>query len=78
MRAPLKLSPPRPREARLRLRELEHETHFKLFGEELARVNLDMTKRQRMDYLEWMRQTSRKHGVKPEKRFPYDGSLGEE
>lgn len=78
MRAPLKLLPPPPREARRRLRELEHETHCKLFGDELARVNLELTKRQRMDYLEWMRQTARKNGVKPEKKFPYDGLLGEE
>jgi len=78
MRAPLKLLPPPSREARLRLREREYETHFKLFGEEMARVNLDMTKEQRMKYLEWMRQTARKNGVKPDKKFPYDGSLGEE
>lgn len=78
MRAPLKLSPPRSREARTRLRELEHDAHVRFFGEELARVNLDLTKEERMKYLEWMRQTARKHGVKPEKKFPYDGSLGEE
>lgn len=77
MRAPLKLLPPRPKKSRLRLRELEHETHCQLFGEELARVNLDLTKEERMKYLEWMRVTARKYGVKPEKKFPYDGSLGE-
>lgn len=78
MRAPLKLLPPLSREQRERLREIQRETHVKLFGEELARVNLDMTKEQRMKYLEWMRQTARKNGVKPDKKFPYDGSLGEE
>lgn len=78
MKAPLKLSPPRSREARALIRELEREAHVRAFGEELARVNLDMTKEERMKYLEWMRQTARKHGVKPEKKFPYDGSLGEE
>ncbi|MDQ6630581.1 MAG: hypothetical protein M3Y82_02355 [Verrucomicrobiota bacterium] len=70
--------PPMSKEQRARLRQLEREFHVRAFGEELARVNLDMTKEERMKYLEWMRQTSRKHGVKPDKKFPYDGSLGEE
>jgi hypothetical protein len=66
------------REKRAHIRQIEREFHIQAFGEELARVNLDMTKEQRMKYLEWMRQNARKHGVKPEKKFPYDGSLGEE
>lgn len=78
MRSPLILSPPMSKEKRLRLREIERNFHVRAFGEELARINLDLTKRERMNYLEWMRVTARKHGVKPEKRFPYDGSLGEE
>lgn len=71
-------TPPQTERFRARLRESERRSHVRLFGEELARVNLDMTKEQRMKYLEWMRQNARKHGVKPEKKFPYDGSLGEE
>ena len=72
MRAPLKLLPPLSREQRERLREIQRETHVKLFGEELARVNLDMTKEERHRYLDWMRETARRHGVKPAKKFPYD------
>jgi hypothetical protein len=55
-----------------RLREIERDFHVRAFGEELARVNLDMTKVERLRYLDWMRENARKHGVKPEKRFPYD------
>ncbi len=78
MRAPLKLSPPRSRDERDRLREMQRPMHIRFFGDELARVNLDRTKLERMKYLEWMRQLGRKHGVKPENKFPYDGSLGKE
>jgi hypothetical protein len=52
--------------------------HVQEFGEELARVNLDMTKEERHRYLAWMRRTARVHGVKPEKKFPYDGSFPED
>ena len=55
-----------------RLREIERDYHVRAFGEELARVNLDMTKVERLRYLDWMCENARKHGVKPEKRFPYD------
>ena len=55
-----------------RLREIEREFHVRAFGEELARVNLDMTKDERIRYLDWMRETARNHGVKPETEFPYD------
>ncbi len=59
-------------ETQARLREIERDFHVRAFGEELARVNLDLTKEERHRYLAWMRETARKHGVKPEKRFPYD------
>jgi hypothetical protein len=55
-----------------RVREIEREFHVRAFGEELARANLDMTKEERHRYIDWMRETARKHGVKPEKKFPYD------
>jgi hypothetical protein len=59
-------------EALARVREIERAFHVRAFGEELARVNLDMTKEERHRYIDWMRETARKHGVKPEKKFPYD------
>jgi hypothetical protein len=55
-----------------RLREIEREFHVRAFGEELARVNLDMSNEERIRYLDWMRETAREHGVKPETEFPYD------
>ena len=55
-----------------RVREIEREFHVRAFGEELARVNLDMTKEERHRYIDWMRETAHKHGVKPEPKFPYD------
>ena len=72
MRAPLKLMPRMSGGKLARLREIERDFHVRAFGEELARVNLDMTKAERLRYIGWMRETSRRHGVKPEKRFPYD------
>jgi hypothetical protein len=71
MRAPLKLS--RPTGKALRHIELvRRRFHIAEFGEELARVNLDMTKEQRHRYLDWMREAARRHGVKREQRFPFD------
>lgn len=64
MRAPLKLMPPWPKEKLTRIREIQREYHVRAFGEELARVNLDMTKEERHRYLAWMRKTARAHGVK--------------
>ena len=64
MRAPLKLLPPWPKEKLARIREIEREFHVRAFGEELARVNLDMTQEERRRYLAWMRKTARAHGVK--------------
>lgn len=72
MKTPTKLLPQLSREKLNRLREIEREFHVRAFGEELARVNLDMTKEERHRYLAWMRETAGKHGVKPEKKFPYD------
>lgn len=72
MRVPLKLMPRLSKEKLARIRQIERDFHVRAFGEELARVNLDMTKEQRIRYLDWMRETARKHGVKPEKKFPYD------
>ena len=74
MKAPLKLMPRLPREKLARVREIERDFHVRAFGEELARVNLDMTKAERHRYIDWMRETARKHGVKPENKFPYDES----
>jgi hypothetical protein len=64
MRAPAKLMPPWPKEKLARLQEIERDFHVRAFGEELARVNLDLTKEERHRYLAWMRQTARRHGVK--------------
>ena len=72
MKTPTRLLPPLSREKLARLREIERDFHVRAFGEELARVNLDMTKAERHRYLAWMCETARKHGVKPEKKFPYD------
>ena len=63
MRAPLKLMPPWPKDKLTRIREIERDFHVRAFGEELARVNLDMTKEERHRYLAWMRKTARAHGV---------------
>jgi hypothetical protein len=46
-----------------RIREIERDFHVRAFGEELARVNLEMTIEERHRYLEWMRETARKNGV---------------
>ena len=74
-RAPLTYRlPPWPKAKLARIREIERDFHVRAFGEELARVNLDLTKEERHRYLAWMRETARRHGVKPEKRFPYDES----
>ena len=56
--------PPWPKEKPARIREIERDFHVRAFGEELARVNLDMTRQERHRYLAWMRETARKNGVK--------------
>jgi hypothetical protein len=72
MRAPLKLMPRLSKAKLARIREIERAFHVRAFGEELARVNLDMTTEERHRYIDWMRETARRHGVKPEPKFPYD------
>ena len=72
MKAPTKLLPRLSRDKRARLREIQRDFHVRAFGEELARVNLDLTKEERHRYIDWMRETARKHGVKPERRFHFD------
>jgi hypothetical protein len=68
MRAPLRLMPRLSKEKRARIRQIERDYHVRAFGEELARVNLDMTKAQRHQYLAWMREMARINGVPPEPR----------
>jgi hypothetical protein len=40
-----------------RLRQIERDFHVRAFGEELARVNLDLTIEERRQYLAWMRES---------------------
>jgi hypothetical protein len=47
-----------------RLREIERDFHVRAFGEELARVNLDLTIEERHRYLAWMRALGNKKGPK--------------
>ena len=68
IRAPLKYGPPLSKEKRARIRKIEREFHERAFGEELARVNLDMTKKERHEYLAWMRELAEKNGVPPSPR----------
>jgi hypothetical protein len=64
-RAPLSYRAPHwSREQLARFREIERDYHVRGFGEELARVNLDLSVDERRRYLEWMRSLARKHGVK--------------
>lgn len=62
-RAPLSYRPALSKEKRARIREIERDFHLRAFGEELARVNLDMTIEERHRYLTWMRETARKNSV---------------
>jgi hypothetical protein len=48
-----------------RIREIERDFHVRAFGEELARVNLDCTIEERLEYLEWMRRAAKKSGSEP-------------
>lgn len=52
--------PKRPKETLERIREIEREFHVREFGEELARVNFDLTIEERHEYLAWMREAARK------------------
>ena len=60
--------PRRSKEQLARIRQIERDFHVRAFGEELARVNLDMTKEQRLEYIDWMRETARKNGVPAARR----------
>jgi len=73
-RAPLTYRLPPWSKAKLaRLREIERDFHVRAFGEELARVNLDLNEEERRRYLAGMRETARAHGVKIGRgKFPYD------
>ncbi|MBI4327749.1 MAG: hypothetical protein HY674_21155 [Chloroflexi bacterium] len=64
-RAPLIYRRPRSKAEAARLREIERAFHVRAFGEELARVNLDLTIEERRQYLEWMRELSRQKGTRP-------------
>lgn len=77
MKPVLKLMPRLSRQQLVRVNEVERDFHVRAFGEELARVNLDMTKEERLRYLDWMRETARRHGVQPTVKFPYDRDFEE-
>jgi len=74
-RAPLSYRTSLSEERRAFFRQIERDFHVRAFGEEMARVNLDMTKEERLRYLDWMWETARKQGVKTKGKFPYDGSF---
>jgi len=72
IRAPLSYrAPQRTKEQLARFREIERRFHVRAFGEELARVNLDLTIEERHRYLDWMRELARQNGVPPAPR-PFD------
>jgi hypothetical protein len=71
MRAPLRLTK-LTGEQRKRIKEIQRDFHVCAFGEELARVNLDMTERERVEYLGWMRRLATQHGVKPGVNAEYE------
>jgi hypothetical protein len=51
------------REQLARLHQTERDFHVRAFGEELARVNLDLTLEERADYINEMLRVARKNGV---------------
>lgn len=53
--------PNRTKEQQERIRQIEREFHVRAFGEELARVNLDLTIEERRQYLAWMRENARRN-----------------
>jgi hypothetical protein len=69
MAEPMKRAPltyrrrPWPKEKLARLREIERAFHVRAFGEELARVNFDLTIQERHRYLDWVRELARQRGV---------------
>jgi hypothetical protein len=79
MRAPLRLQPPWSKQQYARIKQAQREFHVRAFGEELARVNLDLTEAERHRYLDWMAELARRHGVrKPREGFPGEYTLGRE
>ena len=52
-----------PAEVGAQLDEINRRLHERAFGEELARVNLDLTEAERLAYIAWMRETARQHGI---------------
>ena len=65
MRAPSILMPRWSKKQHARIREIQRNFHVRAFGEELARVNLDLTVEERHRYLDWMRELAQKNGVPP-------------
>jgi len=61
MNAPFKINPIRGR-ALSHAKAVARRFHEQAFGEELARVNLDFTLAERLEYLNWMRDTGRRSG----------------
>jgi hypothetical protein len=79
IRAPLTYRPTHwTKEQLARFREIERDFHVRAFGEELARVNLDLTIEERLRYLAWMRETARRHGVKTGRSHPADSVFPDE
>ena len=65
-RGPVSYRRPKRSQARTeRIREIEHAFHVREFGEELARINFELTIEQRHEYLAWMRESSRKKEPEP-------------
>lgn len=52
-----------PKDKLARVREVERRFHCRAFGEELARVNLDLTIEERHRYVARMRELARQHRV---------------
>jgi hypothetical protein len=48
-----------PKEKLNRIRDIERAFHVREFGEELARVNFELTIEERHQYLAWMRESAR-------------------
>ncbi len=59
MKAPLRLMPEWSKDSWARIQAIERDFHVRVFGEELARVNLNMSDRERQRYVAWMRRTAR-------------------
>lgn len=59
MKEPFRLGRPLPRKKLARIDAIRRDFQVRAFGEELARVNLDMSEEQRRKYLNWMRETSK-------------------